>query len=82
MQHAIIHYLLNTGNKYKLNIKDAEESMFKVQQLNNWDKDRVIDFIINNKDWTNYYSIKLVKFLRNGITYNNKNAFIKKLQSF
>jgi hypothetical protein len=78
MQHAIIHYLLvYKKNKYKLNIKNADESMFKIQNLNNWDSIKIIDFIINNNDWNNFYAIKLVNSNRKGI--NDENIFINKL---
>jgi len=81
MQHAIIHYLLNNGNTYNLNIKDAEESMFKLQKENNWDKNKVIESIITNDNWENYYSIKLVSFIRKAINSGNKQKFINKLNS-
>ena len=80
MQHAIIHYLLvHKKNKYKLNIKDANESMFKAQKINNWNCDKLISFIIDNNDWTDYYAIKLVSINRRGINKENQNMFIKKL---
>ena len=80
IQHAIIHYLLvHKKNKYKLNIKEANESMFKAQKINNWNSDMLIDFIINNNDWTDYYAIKLVHANRMGINKNNEAIFIKKL---
>ena len=80
MQHAIIHYLLvHKKNVYKLNIKDANESMFKAQKINNWDSNKLISFIINNNDWTDYYAIKLVSINRRGINASNEAMFINKL---
>jgi hypothetical protein len=80
MQHAIIHYLLKKYN-YKLNIKDAEESMFKIHKDNYWISNKIIDFIINNNDWSDYYGIKLVSFNRKAINDVNKNKFINKLNN-
>jgi len=79
MQHAIIHYLLK-NNKYNLNIKDANESMFKAQKINDWNGEKLINYILNNNDWSEYYAIKLVGFNRKAI--NDENLFIKKLNSF
>lgn len=70
MQHAIIHYLLK-NNKYNMNIKDANESMFKVQRINNWNSDKLIDYILNN-DLKDFYAIKLVKFNRKAIKDEKK----------
>jgi hypothetical protein len=79
MQHAIIHYLLKI-NKYNINIKDSYESMFKAQKINNWNNDKLINYILNNNDWSGYYAIKLVGFNRKAI--NDNDTFIKKLNSF
>ena len=81
MQHAIIHYLLDSGKKYNINIKDAEESMFKVQKLTNWYNKDIINFIINNKDWSQFYAIKLIKKNRRGIGKENIDAYINKLKT-
>ena len=81
MQHAIIHYLIYKGNKYKLNIKDAEESMFYIQKINEWNSDKVINYIINNQDFSNIYAIKLVNFNRKAINNTNKKDFIEKLNN-
>jgi hypothetical protein len=80
MQHAIIHYLLKKNN-YNLNIKDAEESMFKIHKDNFWNSDKIIDFIINNDDWSNYYAVKLVSFNRKSINNKNRINFINKLNN-
>lgn len=81
MQHAIIHYLLDSGKKYNINIKDAEESMFKVQKLTNWYNKDIINFIINNKDWSQFYAIKLIKKNRRGIGEENIDAYLKRLKT-
>jgi hypothetical protein len=80
MQHAIIHYLLKKYN-YNLNIKDAEESMFKIHKDNYWNSDKIIDFIINNNNWSDYYAIKLVRFNRKSINDKNKHILINKLDN-
>jgi hypothetical protein len=79
MQHAIIHFLMDKGNKYNINIKDAEESMFKVHKLNEWKNNKIINFIINNNDWFDFYTIKLTKNDREGINYYNKKALIERI---
>jgi hypothetical protein len=78
MQHAIIHYLLK-NNKYNINIKDADESMFKAQKINNWNNNKLINYILNNNDWSGFYAIKLVGFNRKAIS--DENLFIKKLNT-
>lgn len=79
MQHGIIIYLLKENpQKYNMSIKDAEESMFKVQKINNWDSEKLIKYIIDNNDWNGYYAIKLVGFNRQPIE-SCKNEFINKL---
>ena len=78
MQHAIIHYLLKNNN-YNINIKDADESMFKAQKINNWNNNKLINYILNNNDWTGFYAIKLVGFNRKAIS--NETVFIQKLNS-
>lgn len=87
MQHGIIHYLLkknnnenNTNKKYNMSIKDANESMFKAQKINNWNSDNLIKYIIDNNDWSGYYAIKLVNFNRAPIE-SCKTEFINKLNS-
>lgn len=77
MQHAIIHYLLKY-NKYNMNIKDANESMFKAQRINDWNSEKLIEYIINN-DLNDFYAIKLVRFNRKGIKDENK--FIERLNN-
>ena len=79
MQHAIFHYLFKLGNKYNILLKDASESMYKIQTLFNWNTEATIKFIIDNNVWDNIYAIKLTKADRAAIT--NKKAYIKKLES-
>ncbi|AYV75179.1 MAG: hypothetical protein Terrestrivirus1_53 [Terrestrivirus sp.] len=80
MQHAIINYLMFKGNKYHINIKNANKSMFKIQNDHNWNDNNVINFIIDNNDWKDYYAIKLIGNNRKGITDQNK--YIEKLNKF
>jgi len=80
MQHAIINYFYHQGRKYSVNIKDAEESMFKIHLDKKWDACAIIDFILKNKDWKGYYGIKLIKSNRRCI--KDVDEFIKKLDSF
>jgi len=79
MQHAIIHYLMDKGNKYNINIKDSEESMFKAHKLNDWENTKIINFIINNNNWSDFYAIKLTKNNRLGINEYNKKALIERI---
>jgi hypothetical protein len=71
MQHAIINYLFHIGNKYNVNIKDAQESMFKIHSLVKWNDIEIINYIMNNQNWNNYYAIKLTKSNRRGIIYED-----------
>jgi hypothetical protein len=61
MQHAIINYLMYNNYKYNLNIKDSHESMFKVHKEKDWEHPKIINFLEENKDWSNYHGIKLTK---------------------
>lgn len=83
LQHAIFIYLLHQNpHKYNMILKDPNESMFKAQKINDWNSDAVIDYIIHNEDWADYYAIKLVGFNRSAINDSNRELFIKKLNSF
>lgn len=62
---AINGYLVNK-NKYKLNIKSAIESMFKVQTICGWDKDKIYDYLMNN-NLDGFYAVKLTGANRKGI---------------
>ena len=66
LQHAIFHYLLRK-EKYNIILKDASESMYKIQEFFSWTRKPIMNFIINNNDWTNFYGIKLTKTNRNEI---------------
>ena len=66
LQHAIFHYLLK-NNTYNIILKDASESMYKIQQTFLWNHKELMNFIINNTDWKNFYGIKLTKTNRNEI---------------
>lgn len=79
MQHAIINYLLYSGKKYKMNIKDSQESMFKIQNIVRWNNQRTINYILNNNNWKGFYAIKLIGSMRKHIT--NPNKYMAKLQS-
>ena len=48
-------------------MKDASESMYKIQQTFLWNHKELMNFIINNTDWKNFYGIKLTKTNRNEI---------------
>jgi hypothetical protein len=61
LQHAIFHYLFKKGNKYNIVLKNATESMYKIQEIFTWDHEKVLDYVIYNDDWTGFYGIKLTK---------------------
>jgi hypothetical protein len=82
MQHAIIHYLFHQNKKYNLNIKDANTSMFKIHNKVAWDNTKIINYIIENDNWNDYYAIKLGKNLRKVLKGDLINKFINKLNSF
>lgn len=63
LQHAIINYIY-TKNKYNILIKDAEESMFKIQFKLKNDGEDLIKFIINNKNWDDFYAVKMTHDMR------------------
>ncbi len=79
MQHAIIHYLLHQGKKYNILINDAKESMFRIHCDTEWKDDKIINFILNNDNWKNYYAIKLVKSNRRSIRSDNQDSYIQKI---
>jgi hypothetical protein len=82
MQHAIIHYLIKQGNQYKMNIKDANESMFKIQRDNKWEHKNIINNILRNKNWKDFYAVKLTNqtrhFIPDNTNYTNTMYKIKK----
>jgi hypothetical protein len=79
MQHAIINYLFKIGKKYKINIKDASESFFKLQNSLKWKNNDIINNIISNNNWSDYYAIKLSRTQRESI--DNEVSFINKINN-
>ena len=79
MQHAIVHYLFQTGKRYNICIKDACESMFKPQTICDWDHKKTIDYILNKTDWSDIYAVKLTSATRSGI--QNDKLYVEKLNS-
>lgn len=80
MNGAVINYIMHVNkNKYKINIKNASESMFKIHDDNKWDNKSIVDFILNNNDWSNYYAIKLIGGIRDAISSDKIDDFIIKL---
>ena len=77
MQHAIIHYLLKTGNKYNINKKNADESFFKLHNSVAWNNQEIIDSFVRNNDYSSYYAIKFGNKQRRLI--KNEEEFIKRL---
>jgi len=68
MQHALIHYmLLKNPFKYHLCIENAKHSMFKAQNHVSWNHKKLINYIIKNSDWNNYYAIKMIGHNRKAI---------------
>lgn len=82
MQHAIFNYLfhIKPRNYYHVNIKDSYDGMFKIQSEHHWNHKKTIDFIINNKDWSKYYAVKLTSTSREFITDQNRNEYIKSIE--
>jgi hypothetical protein len=82
MQHAIFNYLFHTKprNYYHVNIKDSYDGMFKIQSEHRWNHKNTIDFIINNKNWSKYYAVKLTSTSREFITDQNRNEYIKSIE--
>jgi hypothetical protein len=54
--------------------------MFKIQSEHRWNHKETIDFIINNKDWSKYYAVKLTSTSREFITDQNRNEYIKSIK--
>lgn len=79
MQHAIIHYLLKTGNKYNINKKNADESFFKLHNSLSWNNQEIIDSFVRNNDWSNYHTIKFGNKQRQLI--KNEEEFIKRINN-
>jgi len=62
--HACINYLMYNDNHYNILIKNASESMFKIQNDTQWDNGKILNEICN-KNFNNMYSVKLVGNQRN-----------------
>jgi len=77
MQHAIIHYLFKIGNEYKINVKSATESFFKLHDISKWNNEDIIENFLNNKDWSGYYAIKFGAHQR--LYIDDEEQFIYKL---
>ena len=77
MMHACLNYLMYKGKKFHICIKDACESMFKLQIESNWNNDILLESICQ-KQFDNLYSIKLVGSQRNYL--KNKDCFINILK--
>jgi hypothetical protein len=80
MQHAIINYLIHTGKKYNINIKNALNSMFRLQDKLKWNYDDIINFILEN-DLENHdiYAIKIIKNIRTSIINIGEDKFIERM---
>ena len=81
MQHAIVNYLFKIGCKYKLNIKDSYDSMFKLHKLNNWNDQQTINSLLSNNNWSGYYAIKLTSGQRKYIDDSNYQQYLDKINS-
>jgi hypothetical protein len=80
MQHAIANYLIHTGKEYNINIKNALNSMFKLQDKLKWDNNQVVNYIIEN-DLKNddIYAIKIIKNIRTSIINIGEDKFIERM---
>jgi preprotein translocase subunit YajC len=80
MQHAIINYLIHTGKEYNINIKNALNSMFRLQDKFNWNHDDFINYILEN-DIKNddIYAIKFIGTSRNSIQNIGEDKFIERM---
>jgi hypothetical protein len=81
IQHAIINYLFHRNpSYYNINIKDSYDIMFKIHKECNWEHQQIINFIINNKNWSKYDAIKLTSSSRKFITNENINEYIQNIK--
>jgi hypothetical protein len=80
MQHAIVNYLIHTGEEYNINIKNALNSMFKLQDKLNGNNDQVVNYIIDN-DLENHdiYAIKFIGTSRKSIQNIGEDKFIERM---
>jgi hypothetical protein len=79
LQHAIFHYLFKIGKKYDILLKNASDSMYKLQVLFAWNNEKLIEFILKNNNWDRLYGIKLTKGNRAAI--KNESEYISKIDS-
>jgi hypothetical protein len=80
MQHAIINYLIHTGKKYNINIKNALNSMFRLQDEFKWNYDDIVNFILENDLENNdIYAIKIIKNIRTSIINIGEDKFIERM---
>ena len=80
MQHAIINYLIHTGKKYNINIKNALNSMFKLQDKLKWNYNDIVNFILENDLENNdIYAIKIIKNIRTSIINIGEDKFIERI---
>jgi hypothetical protein len=79
IQHAIIIYLLKKNSySYFYLVKDANESMYKIANIEDWNPKKIIKHILE-KDLSNMYAIKINGYQRKSI--ENIEEMIKKLNS-
>lgn len=76
IQHGILHYLKSRRRYPTIIIKEATESMFKAQEKVGWNDEKLIQYLIENQDWSGYYAIKLTGANRAPIV-SNQQAFLK-----
>ena len=80
MQHAIINYLIHTGKEYNINIKNALNSMFKLQDKLKWDNDQIVNYILeNNLENDDIYAIKFIGTSRKSIKDIGEDKFIERM---
>ena len=78
MQHAIVNYLIHNGKEYNINIKNASNSMFRLQNEFKWNHDDVINYILENDLKNNdIYAIKLIGTSRKSISNIGEDKFIE-----
>ena len=72
LMHACLNYLMYKGKKYHICIKNASESMFKLQNETDWNNNKLSESICLKK-FDNIYAIKLTGGQRNYL--KNKDCF-------
>jgi|688.fasta_scaffold98705_2 hypothetical protein len=88
MMHACLNYLMYKGHQYKIIVKDAIESMFKLQRDTSWNEDKLGEKLCDKKNYNNLYAIKLIgtqrnhlKKLMNDSSYNKNECKINNILS-